>query len=310
MSPPAVKATGVGFDYPGRRALDEVSFAVERGEIFAFLGPNGSGKSTLFRILATLVPVSEGRVDVLGHELPEALDRVRRRLGVVFQAPGLDPLLSVEENLRHHGRLFGLAGARLARRVTAELERFALAARRRDRVATLSGGLARRAELAKVLVSEPELLLLDEPSTGLDPAARRDFRLALRSLCDERGTTVLLTTHFMEEAEACDRIALLDEGRVVALGRPRDLVAEIGGEVVVIRVDDPEDLQRRVAERLGVVGSVVDGLLRFEQPDGHRLVTRLAETFPGVLEEVRLTRPSLEDVFLRRTGHRFDEGGS
>lgn len=297
----------MGFAYPGRRALDDVSFEVERGEIFAFLGPNGSGKSTLFRILATLVPVSEGRVEVLGHELPEALRAVRRRLGVVFQAPGLDPLLSVEENLLHHGRLFGLSAARLARRVAAELERFALAPRRRDRVATLSGGLARRVELAKVLVSEPELLLLDEPSTGLDPVARRDFRLTLQSLRDERGTTVLLTTHFMEEAEACDRIVLLDEGRVVALGHPADLVAEIGGEVVVVRVDDPEGFRQQAEERLRIAGSVVDGLVRFEQPDGHRLVTRLAETFPGALEEVRLTRPSLEDVFLRRTGHRFAE---
>lgn len=307
MSPPAVQAIGVGFDYPGRRALEDVSFEVSRGEIFAFLGPNGSGKSTLFRILATLVPVSEGRVEILGHELPQALQAVRRRVGVVFQAPGLDPLLSVEENLTHHGRLFGLSGERLARRVTAELERFALAPRRRERVATLSGGLARRAELAKVLVSEPALLLLDEPSTGLDPAARRDFRLALQGLRDERGTTALLTTHFMEEAEACDRIALLDAGRVVASGRPADLMAEIGGEVVVVRVDDPEGFRRRAEQRLRITGSVVDGLVRFEQPDGHRLVTRLAETFPGVLEEVRLTRPGLEDVFLRRTGHHFTE---
>jgi ABC-2 type transport system ATP-binding protein len=146
VAPPGVRATGVGFDYPGRRALDDVSFTVERGEIFALLGPNGSGKSTLFRLLATLVPVSEGKVEILGRELPGSLLSVRRRLGVVFQAPGLDPLLSVEENLRHHGRLFGLSGTLLAQRVTAELERAGLTARRRDRVATLSGGLARRAE--------------------------------------------------------------------------------------------------------------------------------------------------------------------
>jgi ABC-2 type transport system ATP-binding protein len=161
--------------------------------------------------------------------------------------------------------------------------------------------------VAKVLVTEPELLLLDEPATGLDPAARRDFRITLQTLRRERGVTVLLTTHFMEEAEACDRIALLDEGRIVALGRPAELVAEVGGEVVAVRVADPEEFARQAEERLGVSGSVVDGLVRFEQPDGHRLVTRLAETFPGALEEVRLTRPSLEDVFLRRTGHGFAE---
>jgi ABC-2 type transport system ATP-binding protein len=275
-------------DYGERRALDDVSFDVEPGEIFGLLGPNGGGKTTLFRIASTLMRPTSGTVRIAGLTDPA---RVRERIGVVFQSPSLDRKLTVAENLRHQGRLYGLSGAALRERAAAMLRRVKLADRADERAENLSGGLRRRAELAKGLLHEPEVLLLDEPSTGLDPGARLDLWTYLREL----GVTSLLTTHLMEEAERCDRLAILDRGRLVAIGTPDELKASVGGTVVTARGGDLEAL----AGEFG--GSVVDGMLRIEADDGNALVARLA----GRVEEVTLARPSLEDVFIKATGHRF-----
>ncbi len=229
--PAAVDVRDLTFAYPGRTALDGVTFAVEAGTLFGFLGPNGGGKTTLFRILATLLPAAAGTVTIFGHRLPAEAAAVRRRLGVVFQSPSLDLQLTVAENLTHQGHLYGLSGRELAGRIDDALERLGLADRRRERGASLSGGLRRRAEIAKALLHRPDLLLLDEPSTGLDPGARRELWGTLGELRSS-GMTVLLTTHYIEEAGRADRLLLLDRGRIVTGGSPRELEEEIGGDVV------------------------------------------------------------------------------
>jgi ABC-2 type transport system ATP-binding protein len=308
-APPAVEAEGVEFTYPGnrrspaRRALAGVGFAVAAGEVFGFLGPNGGGKSTLFRILATLVPPTRGTVRAFGVDLAAGAAEVRRRLGVVFQSPSLDLQLTVRENLLHQGHLYGLRGRDLAARIDAALARFGLGERRDQRARELSGGLRRRAEVAKALLHRPRLLLLDEPSTGLDPGARRDLWATLAALRQE-GVTVLLTTHFMEEGDRCGRLALLDRGEIVATGAPAALKEEIGGDVVTLAGPDPEGLARDLAGRYpDLAPAVQGGAVRLTLERAHEWVARLVEALPGRIEAVTVARPSLEDVFLRRTGH-------
>ena len=279
-----------------------------RGELFGLLGPNGSGKSTLFKILSTLIPPAAGRARILGDDVARDPAAVRRRLGVVFQHPSVDALLSVEENLRHHGRLYGLSGRRLAAAVDDVLRRLGLGERRRERAGSLSGGLKRRVEVGKALVVAARVLLLDEPSTGLDPVARRDLLAYLGELRAAEGITIVLTTHDMEEAARCDRVAILDHGRLVALGAPEALTAEVGGDVVVVHARAPEALRDAVRARFGVEGRVVDGTLRLERARGHELVRDLIEAFPDSVTTVTYGRPTLEDVYVRRTGHRLAEG--
>jgi ABC-2 type transport system ATP-binding protein len=230
---------------------------------------------------------------------------VRRRLGVVFQHPALDAKLTVRENLDCHAALYALPAAEAGARATALLERLGLADRAGDRVETLSGGLARRVELAKGLLHGPDLVLLDEPSTGLDPGARRDFFEYLVHLRDRDGLTVVLTTHYMEEAERCDRVGFVHQGNLVAVAPPADLKAEIGGDVVVIDAHDPERLRERVQQRFGCEPRLVDGVLRVELPRGHEFVREVVEAFPGDIRAVMFGKPTLEDVFVHRTGEQF-----
>jgi ABC-2 type transport system ATP-binding protein len=302
---PAVAIAGLAHRYGERRALCGIDLDVRRGEIFAFLGPNGGGKTTLFRVLATLTPPQTGVVTIFETDVACAPERVRRRLGVVFQHPALDAKLTVLENLCCHAALYGF-GAREARaRAVAGLERLGLAARAHDRVETLSGGLARRVELAKGLLHGPDLVLLDEPSSGLDPGARRDFFDYLAELRARDGLTVVLTTHHMDEAERCDRIGFVHQGRLVAVGAPDALTADIGGDVVVIDAADPERLRRRIHERFGYAPRLVDGVLRLELPSGHEFVRELVDAFRADVRVVTLGKPTLEDVFVHVTGERF-----
>ena len=244
---------------------------------------------------------------MLGHDVAREPDRVRRRLGVVFQHASVDRTLTVEENLVHHGHLYGLSGASLRAAVAAVVGRLGLGERRRDRVGTLSGGLQRRTELAKALLVGAELLLLDEPTSGLDPAARREFLGFLAELRAADGITIVLTTHDMEEAERCDRVAILDRGRLVALGAPEALRAQVGGDVLVVVGPDPARLAERVRERFGLAGRLVDGTLRLERARGHELVRDLIEAFPEEVRTVSYGKPTLEDVFIHLTGRRLAE---
>ncbi len=304
MESAAIQVDRLRHVYGSRVALDDVSFTVGRGEVFGLLGPNGGGKTTLFKILSTLLSPSGGSAVIFGDAL-SVPDAVRRHLGVVFQHPSLDGKLTVTENLSCHGHLYGLRGAVLRARTAAVLQRVGLADRARDRVETLSGGLQRRTELAKALLHQPPLLLLDEPSTGLDPGARRDFMQYLRQLREQEGVTVVLTTHYMEEAERCDRVAILHQGKLVRVGAPAALKDEVGGDVVAVQTQEPEALRLKIRARFGCEPAVVDGTLRIERPRGHEFVRDLVEAFPADVTLVTYGKPTLEDVFIHLTGHRF-----
>jgi ABC-2 type transport system ATP-binding protein len=307
---PAVSVSGLSHRYGERQALRDLSLDVRRGEIFGLLGPNGGGKTTLFKVLATLTAPQTGTVTLFDEDVRRAPERVRRRLGVVFQHPALDGKLTVRENLRCHAALYGLAAAEGDARAAHLLQRFGVAERAGDAVDTLSGGLARRVELAKGLLHGPELLLLDEPSTGLDPGARRDFFEHLQQLRERDGLTVLLTTHHMDEAERCDRVGFVHRGALVAVDEPAALTAAIGGDVVTVEANDAERLRPRLAQRFGVQPQLVGGALRLEVPRGHELVREIVEAFAGEVRTVSVGKPTLEDVFVHLTGERFFDDGA
>ncbi|MBI4231152.1 MAG: ABC transporter ATP-binding protein [Planctomycetes bacterium] len=304
----AVETIGLKRRYGNRVALAGLDLSVRGGEVFGLLGPNGSGKSTLVSILATLLPLSEGRASVFGRDVALSPHEVRRSIGVVFQSPSLDRNLTVRENLVHHGHLYGVSGRALRGTVDAALARGGLAERAGERVQTLSGGLARRVEVAKGMLHGPKMLLLDEPSTGLDPAARRDLWTRLKDLRSKEGVTVLVTTHWMEEAERCDRLAILHEGRAVAQGTPAALRGALPFDVVQFRSADPEGLLDAVKGRFGVEGAVQDGAVRLERNGGQEFARQVTSVFGDRIDAVTVGRPTLEDVFVRHTGRGFWEG--
>jgi ABC-2 type transport system ATP-binding protein len=297
-----IQVQNLTHNYGDRVALSNVSFEVRAGEIFGLLGPNGGGKSTLFRILSTMMVPTDGHAIIAGHDVERDSAAVRRQVGVVFQSQSLDKALTVEENLRAQGHLHGLSGARLRDRMDRAMERLGLADRRKDLVETLSGGLRRRVEIAKALLHKPQVLLMDEASTGLDPAARRDLSRHVENLREGEGVTILLTTHILEEADRCDRLALLHQGKIVALGSPGELRSRIGGDVVVLETADTNSLARNIEQRFGLHSAVRDGQVRVEIQNGHRFIAEVVEAFPGAVESVGLHKPTLEDVFVRETG--------
>ncbi|TWT99739.1 Daunorubicin/doxorubicin resistance ATP-binding protein DrrA [Botrimarina colliarenosi] len=303
----AIQIRDVRHRYGDREALRGVSFDVTAGEVFALLGPNGSGKTTLFKLLSTLAPVQSGSLAFFGHDVAREPAVVRSLLGVVFQSPALDKKLRVEENLWCHGRLYGLKGSDLRQRINEGLERFGVADRRRDVVETLSGGLQRRVELAMCLMHQPRVLLLDEPSTGLDPGARADLWRAL-SEAREQGVTVVATTHLLEEAERADRIAILHQGQLAALDTPEALQASVGGDTITVRTTDPQQLANAITAALDVATLTLDGAVRVEAngATGPELATQLYGRFRDQIDELSIGKPTLEDVFIARTGQRFD----
>jgi ABC-2 type transport system ATP-binding protein len=302
---PAIEIAQLAHRYGEREAIRDLALKVDAGEIFAVLGPNGSGKTTLFRVLSTLIPIQRGEARILGQDLRSEPQAVRRQLGVVFQAPSLDKKLTVAENLIHFGRLYGLAGGDLQSRTDEMLARLGIADRKRDLVEKLSGGLRRRVEIAKGMLHRPRLLLLDEPSTGLDPAARSDLWQYFTQVRDQFGVTVVLTTHLLDEAERADRIAVMHRGQIVALDTPAALRAAVGGDAITIRAADVESLAAEIAERFHIRPVVVDSSVRLELPAGHEWIPRLIEAFPDRIESITLGKPTLEDVFIHVTGHRF-----
>ena len=292
-------------------ALDQVSFDVANGEIFGVLGPNGSGKTTLFRILATLLRPGSGRASVFGDDVATLPQRVRTQLGVVFQRPSLDLKLTAWENLVHQGHLYGLRARELRHRAGVALERFGLLDRGRDNVEQFSGGMRRRLEVAKAMLHCPRLLLMDEPETGLDPGARRDLWTLLETVRREQDVTVAFTTHLMEQAQRCDRLAILSEGRLIALDTPAGLTARIGAQV--IRIDpavgqDAPRLRDAIASRFGpwangAAPTLVNNTVRLQMADGAAFAVELAAAFSDRIQSTTVGRPTLEDVFLHLTGH-------
>ncbi len=305
IASPAISVRELVHRYDNRPALNGVSFDVRSAELFGLLGPNGSGKTTMFRILSTLMVPVAGQAIILGHDAAKDPSQLRREIGVVFQAQSIDLKLTATENLQHQGHLYGLHGSPLRSRIKEILERVGLADRARDKAETFSGGMQRRLELAKGLLHGPRVLLLDEPTTGLDPGARRDLWQYLSILRDEEQVTVLVTTHLMEEAERCDRLAILNESKLVALGTPTELKREIGGDVIVLEAKEPDALAMRIRARFDVDVRVIGAQVRIEKDQAHRFVTDVVEAFPGEIDAVSIAKPSLEDVFIRRTGHRF-----
>ena len=302
----ALEVSNLSHRYGNRAALTAVSFSVSVGELFGLLGPNGGGKTTLFKIVSTLITPIDGSVRVFGRDVVADPDHVRRQIGVVFQSPALDLRLRVDENLRHHGRLYGLNGRRLAERIRAVLALVRLDDRATELVGTLSGGLRRRAELAKALLPAPKLLILDEPSTGLDPGARRDMWEHLEQLRRQDHTAIVVTTHLMDEAARCDRVGVLHHGRLVAVGAPDALTAAIRADVILITTPDRDGLATKIRERFGEQVEVLDDRLRLERQRAHEFITDLVEAFPGEIDAVAFGKPTLEDVFMHHTGQRLD----
>jgi ABC-2 type transport system ATP-binding protein len=302
---PAVEIAHLAHRYGEREAIHDLSLSIFEREIFAVLGPNGSGKTTLFRVLSTLIPLQQGEVRILGHDLRREGSAIRSQLGIVFQSPSIDKKLTVMENVVHHGRLYGLNGRELRNRADEMLARLGLADRRRELVEQLSGGLRRRVELATGMLHRPRLLLLDEPSTGLDPGARSDLWQYLEQVREADGVTVVVTTHLLDEAQRADRIAIMHTGNLAALDTPAALQAAVGGDAITIRTNDPASLALDIDRQLQAGAKVVDGSVRLEQTNGHQWIPRLVEAFPDRIESITLGKPTLEDVFIHFTGHRF-----
>ena len=303
---PVISVQNLVHRYENRIALNGISFDVRPAELFGLLGPNGSGKTTLFRILSTLMVPTAGRALVMGCDAARDPATLRRQIGVVFQAQSVDPKLTAYENLWHQGHLYGLHGSALKQRILEILRRVGLADRAGERVETFSGGMQRRIELAKGLLHHPGVLLLDEPTTGLDPGARRDLWQYLQILRDEEHVSVLVTTHLMEEAERCDRLAIMNEGNIVALGTPAELKSEIGGDVILLdAAHDADTLAQHIRARFHVDTAVLGQQVRIEREGGHRFVPDIVEAFPREIQAISVSKPALEDVFIHRTGHKF-----
>jgi ABC-2 type transport system ATP-binding protein len=301
----AIAVEGLCHRYGERRALNGVSFSIQAGEVFAIVGPNGGGKTTLFRVLTTLIPPQRGGVRIWGLDVQSQVAQVRRFIGVVFQAASLDRKLTVLENLHQQAALYGVSRAIFRQRSEMLLSELGLVDRQRDLVETLSGGLRRRVELAKGMIHRPRLLLMDEPTTGLDPGVRSDLWRYLHQLRDEFGVTIVLTTHLLEEAERADRLAILNQGEIVAIDKPAALRDTVGGDSITIDTLEPVELAVDIRERFGIEATAIDGSVRLEQPNGHAWVPRLAAEFPEKMRAIHVGRPTLEDVFISRTGHRF-----
>ncbi len=305
-----ISVHGLSYRYPNTdsTALDDVSLAVAEGEIFGLLGPNGSGKTTLFRLLSTLLTSTEGNATLCGFDLKSQTNEIRRAIGVTFQSPSLDPHLTVTENLTHQARLYGLNRQTTRDRVAELLDRMRLADRKRDLVSSLSGGLKRRVEIAKGLIHHPRVLLLDEPSTGLDPGARQDLWRYLSELASESALTVLVTTHLMDEAEQCDRLAILNRGQLVAIGSPDELRASIGGDCLTIECEKPERLAILLKDQFKIEPQVLSDTLRISTDGGTLLFENIINSCRDEMTSITFGKPTLEDVFISRTGHRFWEG--
>jgi ABC-2 type transport system ATP-binding protein len=286
-----------------RVAVDGLTVDVARGEVFGFLGPNGAGKSTTFHLLTGLLAPDAGRVLLDGREAPPTDGRVRQRLGVVFQDPSLDDKLTALENLKLGAALYGLSGKRAEARIAELLALVELGDRAREPVERYSGGMKRRLEIARVLLHEPEILVMDEPSRGIDAPTQRRIWEQLLELRRQRRMTILLTTHAPDEAEYCDRIAVLDHGRVIACDTPDVLRAQVGGDVVTLEGEEPEAVANEVRARFSLEARVVEGAVVIETPKGHELIPRLVEALPpGRLRAVAMRRPTLADVFVHLTG--------
>ncbi len=283
-------------------AVRGIDFDVARGETFGFLGPNGAGKSTTISILCTLINPTSGKAMVAGHDVVRERDTVRRNIGLVFQDTTLDSYLTAEQNLRFHADLYGVPKAAVGPRMRQVLEMVGLWDRREGLVSTYSGGMQRRLEIARGLLHAPHVLFLDEPTVGLDPQTRSSIWQYINELKQREDITIFLTTHYMDEAEHCDRIAIIDHGKIVAIDTPEALKASIGKDRVQISTADDETAIAELRDRFGIEASVHEGLVTFSVESGEEFVPRLFSGLDVPIRSVSVSRPSLDDVFMSYTG--------
>ncbi|MFA1543714.1 ATP-binding cassette domain-containing protein [Actinomadura monticuli] len=299
---PAVEVDGLIKKFGDVEAVRGIDFTVRAGEIFGFLGPNGAGKSTTINMLCTLLRPSGGRARVAGHDVVAERDSVRRNIGLVFQDPTLDGYLSGEQNLRFHAELYGVPRSVTAGRIRQVLEMVNLWDRRGDLVQTYSGGMKRRLEIARGLLHSPRVLFLDEPTVGLDPQTRASIWEYIRQLQRAEEITIFMTTHYMDEAEFCERIAIMDSGRIVALDTPEALKAGVGEDRIRIQTADDLAAIAEIGERFGLEAVVSEGAVTFSVASGEAFVPRLFAELGVPIRSVNVARPSLDDVFMSFTG--------
>lgn len=299
-------ANDVHHRYGDKQALRGIDLKVRSGQIMALLGPNGSGKTTLFRLLCTLLPIQKGSIHIDGVDIQANPLAARNRIGIVFQSPSLDKKLTVDENIACQAALYGIKGSELETRRNELLQQMDLTDRRGDFCEALSGGLKRRVELVKGMLHRPQLLLLDEPSTGLDPAARLIFWESIRSMADS-GIAILLTTHLLEEADKADRVVIMAAGRKIAEGSPNELRSEMGDGVVTVVANDADRIEQILREDLGITPQRIDRQFRLQTDSPATLVATLVEKLGDHAQSISIGRPSLEDVFIEKTGHEFAE---
>jgi ABC-2 type transport system ATP-binding protein len=315
MDEPAISVTGLNKSYGEIEAVCGIDFEVARGETFGFLGPNGAGKSTTINMLCTLARPTGGSARVAGSDVVSERDRVRRNIGLVFQDTTLDNYLTAEQNLRLHAELYGMPRETIAPRMKTVLEMLQLWERRDSLVGTFSGGMKRRLEIARGLLHSPRVLFLDEPTIGLDPQTRSSIWSYIWSLGREQDITIFLTTHYMDEAEYCDRIAIMDRGKIVVLDTPEALKASVGKDRVQIHTDDDEATIAALRERFGIEAQMAEGAVTFGVAEGGQFVPRLFDEWDPAhppIRSVSVARPSLDDVFMSYTGStiRDAEAGS
>ena len=299
---PAISVRGLAKSFDEVEAVRGVSFEVASGEAFGFLGPNGAGKTTTINMLCTLVTPTDGSALVAGHDVVRERDDVRRHIGLVFQDPTLDGYLTAEQNLRLHAELYGVDRALIPARMRQVLEMVGLWERRSGQVLTFSGGMRRRLEIARGLMHSPRVLFLDEPTIGLDPQTRRSIWSYIQQLQESEDITIFMTTHYMDEAEFCDRIAIMDQGQIVALDTPEALKAEVGADRIRIQTQDDEAAIAALGERFAIEGRIAEGAVIFFVPSGEEFVPRLFAEVGVPIRSVSVSRPTLDDVFMSYTG--------
>jgi len=283
-------------------AVSGVSFDVESGEAFGFLGPNGAGKSTTISILCTLLAPSSGSASVAGCDVVRNPLGVRRRIGLVFQDPTLDEYLTAEENLRFHAQLYRVPRAQVGRRLDDVLEMVELSDRRSSLVRTFSGGMKRRLEIARGLMHSPQVLFLDEPTVGLDPQTRSHIWRYINELRARERTTIFLTTHYMDEAENCERIAIIDHGQIVATGTPEVLKSAVGKDRIELHVDDSTGAINELRDRYDIEAELSEGFVVFQVTGAEEFAPHLLTELHTPTRSIRIARPTLDDVFMAYTG--------
>jgi ABC-2 type transport system ATP-binding protein len=299
---PAIAVSDLVKTYGEVRAVRGINFEVGMGEVFGFLGPNGAGKSTTINMLCTLAKPTSGHATVAGHDVVRERDDVRRNIGLVFQDPTLDGYLTAAQNLQLHAELYGVQSDLVRPRMQQVMEMVGLWDRRDGTVSTFSGGMRRRLEIARGLMHSPRVLFLDEPTIGLDPQTRRSIWSYIRELQEREEITIFMTTHYMDEAEWCDRIAIMDHGEIVALDTPEALKATVGTDRVTIHIDDNDAAIAALREQFGVEAQVSEGAVVFGVPAGEEFVPRLFAEFGLPIRSVAVSRPTLDDVFMSYTG--------